>query len=162
MPTPEQSLVPVTPTEYREAVYGLAQSRGSMTDYALMKQDQLQAQMDIWFKQAEELNLIRMIYLLVRLGGTVTPEGILVQIREPGLVIDLAYVSASNSHLVTVNGNTVMDTKDAGAIKFIPGPKWIPAVIGAFKRLTAEGAFRSAQTEELTTIELIRTLSADV
>lgn len=156
------SLVPQTATEFKEAVHSLAARRGPMTEYALMSQSELQLLMNRWFQEAEDLKFIRMVYLLVKLGGTVNTDGILYQIREIGLVIDLAYVGKTNSHIVTVNGNIVLDTSDAGAIRFIPGERWIPSVVHAFNTLTAEPAFRAAQTEELQVIETIRALSANV
>ncbi len=156
------SLAVQTPQEYAEATHGLANARGPMTNYALMSTSELQNLMNEWHRQAEELNLIRMIQLVVRLFGTISADGILFQIREPGLVIDLSYVSKTLSHLITVNGSIVYNTEHPGSIVFIPGQKWIPAVINTFNRLTAEGEFRAKQTTELAAIELIRSLSAEV
>lgn len=156
------ALAPQTPNEYREAAFGLSNARGPMSSYALMTSSQLQEQMNIWFKQAEDLSFIRMIHLIVRLFGTISADGILYQIRMPGLTIDLSYVSKTSSHLATVNGVIVYDTSDAGAITFIPGQKWVPAVISTFNRLTAEGEFRARQTDELGAIETIRSLASEI
>lgn len=125
---------------------------------------QLKREMDHLYQQAWDADIIAALYVLIQREGTYDKD--LNQytwnaVLNEGLQVAAKLMLSINAIHIIVNGQLAVDTTTPGAVVFVPGRRWLPALLDLFENGPRIEKHLGQRQEAGDRAKLVNILSAD-